>query len=113
MNGLAQEGVDTPNLEKLRRGLLQRIGDSLTVLLDAMRSKLVEFKTDNGRSESGSAEGSAAVGEGPEGAGPTAVGQSPARAGLLWHERRSCVTEFFGMSERQDTEGLFFLLRLV
>ena len=81
MNGLAQEGVDTPNLEKLRRGLLQRIGDSLTVLLDAMRSKLVEFKTDNGRSESGSAEGSAAVGEGPEGAGPTAVGQSPARAG--------------------------------
>ena len=113
MNGLAQEGVDTPNLEKLRRGLLQRIGDSLTVLLDAMRSKLVEFKTDNGRSESGSAEGSAAVGEGPEGAGPTAVGQSPEGSGPS--AARETILRDGGcrISERWDTEELLFLSRLV
>ena len=73
--------LETSDMEKLRIGVLQIIGESQAFLLDAMKSMLVEVKRDNGRSDSGTAEGSAAVGESPEGAGPTAVGQRPARAG--------------------------------
>ena len=77
--GSAHVELETVEVEKLRIVVQQLIGEG--VLLDAMRSMLVEVKRDNGRSEFGSAEGSAAVGESPEGAGPTAVGQRPARAG--------------------------------
>ena len=73
--------LETSDMEKLRIGVLQIIGESQAFLLDAMKSMLVEVKRDNGRSDSGTAEGSAAVGESPDGAGPTAVGQRPARAG--------------------------------
>ena len=52
-------------------------------MLYAMRSMLVEFKRDNGRSESGSAEGSAVVGESPAGAGPAAVRETIVHAGGL------------------------------
>ena len=72
--------LETSDMEKLRIGVLQIIGESQAFLLDAMKSMLVEVKRDNGRSDSGTAEGSAAVGESPEGAGPTAEGQKPAGA---------------------------------
>ena len=50
-------------------------------ILDAMRSMLVEFERNHGRSESGRAEGSAAEGESPATERLTAVGQSPAGVG--------------------------------
>ena len=79
--GSAHVELETSEVEKLRIVVQQMIGESQAFLLDAIKSMLVEFKRDTGRSESGGAEGSAAVGKSPEGAGPTAVGQSPAEAG--------------------------------
>ena len=85
--GSAHVELETVEVEKLRIVVQQLIGEG--VLLDAMRSMLVEVKRDNGRSEFGSAEGSAAVGESPEGAGPTALGQGRVQGqGLLLYERR-------------------------
>ena len=78
--GSAHVELVTSEVEKLRIVVQQMIGEARR-LLDAMRSMLIKFKRDNGRSKSGSAEGSAAVGESPEGSGPTALGQSPAGAG--------------------------------
>ena len=62
--------LETSEMEKLRIEVQQMLGEGQAFSLDAMRSMLIEVKTDNGRSETGSADSSATVGECPEEAGP-------------------------------------------
>ena len=73
------------------------VGESQALLLDSMRSMLVEVNKDNDRSKSGSTEGSVAVGESPEGAGPTALRQSLVGAGPTAVRETIFVTEVCGI----------------
>ena len=70
LNGLAQEGHDTSDVDQMRREVQHMIGKSMQFSLDAIRSMVVEFERGDGRSESSSAEGSAAVAENSEGQDP-------------------------------------------